>query len=50
MSGVTMPRYTIPRVAHCSGGNARWLIWLIAVLVVLLIAVLLAEHVHVGVH
>jgi hypothetical protein len=28
----------------------RWLIWLIAVLVILAIAILLAEHVHVGVH
>jgi hypothetical protein len=28
----------------------RWLILLIAVLVVLVIAILLVEHVHVGVH
>ena len=34
-----------------SGGTMpRWLILLIAVLVVLVIAILVAEHVHVGVH
>lgn len=27
----------------------RWLIWLIAILVILAIAILLVEHVHVGV-
>jgi hypothetical protein len=28
----------------------RWLIWLIAALVILAIAILAVEHVHVGVH
>jgi hypothetical protein len=57
LNGGTMPRYTIPRVAHCSrdceGGALampRWLIFLIAILVVLVIAILVVEHTRIGIH
>ena len=48
-----MPRYTIPRTAHCDGGQLpmpRWLIFLIAILIILVIAILVVEHTHIGIH
>ena len=45
-----LKRAGVSRIPGYGGTMPRWLILLIAVLVVLVIAILVAEHVHVGVH